>query len=790
MKLAKIRSSLAVLFAMLIIVLAGCGGDSSDSSSTATAEEEYSVNGYVQKGPFVSGSSITIQSLSNKLESLGRTYETTITDDFGSFSMGKRIKGKYVEIIATGFYFNEVSGELSPANYTLRAVSDLSSKESVNVNVLTTLEKDRIIYLMTEGGKSYSDAKAQAETEILTVFNISNSGISSFDGMDISKTGDSNSILLAISAILQGNNSVAELSELISKINLDIKEDGTLDNQAYVDELKTNADNLDLASIKSNIAGRYENLGLTVSIPSFEDFVRNLVPGFDVSDISGNTDENGQAATFTVQLKSPPESDVLISIASSDTTEGTVNPSSLTFTPLNWNTSQMITVTGVDDSEEDGDQTFTVSLDASSSTDSIYASLTSSSISVINEQYYWSIKSSFSGKDTGCAISITSSIIAIVGIYTSYNGNQGSCTAPSGEGYINLYSLDGTSLWSDRLSTVGNFISVKQDSSGNIVMLGSTSTASNNGNGGGTIVKYNSSGTVLWDVTLNPEYRQAIETDSSDNIFTVGRSSSNQQLLAKYNSSGTEQWTATIGEFGGSVTDGRSTAYGIALDTSGNIYMVGSTQYADTFDGHSTFDGSTHTDKQDATLVKYNSSGTKQWSVVLGTTGENDIAFAVDTDSNNDVYITGSTSGNLDGNTNNSFGYSAIFISKFNSSGTKQWTKLTSSSSGQGTYGGKGIVVDSSDNIYVTSSARNGVGLDGNTNLGGSDIILIKYNTDGTKLWTKQSGGSGYDYGFSIDLDSSGNIYITGETTGSIDKYPASGLNYYIIKYDSSGMRL
>ncbi|MBU2646678.1 SBBP repeat-containing protein [bacterium] len=786
----KLNIALVLFLACILISISGCQDDSSDSASiTTTAEEEYSVNGYVQKGPFVSGSSITIQSLSNTLASTGTSYQTTITDDFGTFSMGKKIKGKYVEIIAAGFYFDEVAGVLSSANYTLRAIADLSSKESVNVNVLTTLEKDRIIYLMTEGGKSFSDAKTQAEKEILSIFNISASNTSSFDGMDISKTGDSNAILLAVSAILQGNNSVAELSELISKINLDIKADGTLDNESYKTEIKTNADSLDLAQVRSNLISRYSNLGLTVTIPDFENYAKNLVPGFSITGISGNTDENGQAATFTVKLKSPPESGVLISIASSDATEGTVNPSSLSFAPSNWNTSQMVTVTGVDDNEEDGDQTFTVSLNASNSADSVYASLPSSSISVINEQRYWSIKSNFSGKDAGCAISISSSIIAIVGIYTPNLINLDSCTAPSGEGYVNLYSLDGTSLWSKRLSTVGNFISVKHDSSGNIIALGSTSSASNNGNGGGTIVKYNSSGTVLWNVTLNPEYRQAIETDSSDNIFTVGRSSTNQQLLAKYNSSGTEQWTAAIGEFGGSVSDGRSTAYGIALDASGNIYTVGSTQYADTFDGHNTFDGSTHTDKQDATLVKYNTSGTKQWSAVIGTTGENDLAYAVDTDSNNNVYITGATSGNLDGNTNSTPGYQAIFVSKFNSSGTKQWTKLTSGTSGQGTYGGKGIVIDSSDNIYVTSSARPSVSLDGNTNLGGSDIILIKYNTDGTKLWTKQTGGTGYDFANGIDLDSSGNIFITGETNGNIDKYPASGDNYYIIKYESNGVR-
>ena len=382
---------LALFLFVLLVNISGCqGDDSSGSSSAATTdattdaeEETYSIDGYVQKGPFVSGSAITIQSLSNKLESTGTSYQTTITDDFGTFSMGKKIKGKYVEIIATGFYFDEVAGELSAANYTLRAVADLSSKESVNVNVLTTLEKDRIIYLMTEGGKSFSEAKTQAETEILAVFNISESNASSFDGMNISEEGDSNAILLAISATLQANNSVAQLSELISKINLDIKADGTLDNESYKSELKANAENLDLSAVRSNLVTRYSNLGLTVTIADFEKYAKNLVPGYVVSSLSGNTDETGRTSTFTIRLKSPPESDVLISITSSDTSEGTVSPSTITFTQNNYDTAQTVTITGVDDTDRDGNITYSINM-GSNTSDSNYNGVSITSVSVTN----------------------------------------------------------------------------------------------------------------------------------------------------------------------------------------------------------------------------------------------------------------------------------------------------------------------------------------------------------------------------------------------------------------------
>ena len=76
---------------------------------------------------------------------------------------------------------------------------------------------------------------------------------------------------------------------------------------------------------------------------------------------------------------------------------------------------------------------------------------------------------------------------------------------------------------------------------------------------------------------------------------------------------------------------------------------------------------------------------------------------------------------------------SDIILIKFNSSGTKIWTKQLGTSKGEE---GFEVTIDSSDNIYVTGSTRGG--LDGNTNSGKSDIFLVKYNSSGIKQWTKQ----------------------------------------------------
>ena len=106
--------------------------------------------------------------------------------------------------------------------------------------------------------------------------------------------------------------------------------------------------------------------------------------GFTVSSISGNTTEAGGTATFTVKLNIQPTANVTIGVSSSDTTEGTVSPSLLTFTSANWNANQTVTVTGVNDSLDDGNQSYTVVLAAASSSDSGYSGLNPNDVSVTN----------------------------------------------------------------------------------------------------------------------------------------------------------------------------------------------------------------------------------------------------------------------------------------------------------------------------------------------------------------------------------------------------------------------
>ncbi len=253
------------LFLLIILSIFSC--KKKDDSIDVKA------SGYVQKGPFVSGSQITIQELDDWLVPTGKTYITTTNDDFGSFNLNSTISSRYIEVIANGYYFNEVTGALSTSPITLRALAETSNASNININILTTLTRSRIEYLMNHNDFTFQAARATSEQELLSVFNISATNVSSFTQMNIAGSGTSNAILLAISLTLQSDNSVAELSELISKISLDLREDGDIDDQNIYQEIRNNSQNLNLSSVRNNIENRYASLGQNVSIPRFEDYL-------------------------------------------------------------------------------------------------------------------------------------------------------------------------------------------------------------------------------------------------------------------------------------------------------------------------------------------------------------------------------------------------------------------------------------------------------------------------------------------------------------------------------------
>ena len=251
-------------------------------SSDLVKKEVFS--GYAQKGPFVAGSSVTISELRADLTQTGKTYHTTIFDNSGSFELTNiELVSNYVQLKVEGYYFYEAGGWITSAPITLYALMDIRDVNSANVNVLTHLEKPRVEYLIKQEKKTFSQAKQQAQSEVLAIFGFMPSNTSS-ETLNLTE----NAMLIATSSILQGNRDIpGELAELIAHISEDIRTNGTLNNTDLGSKLMNNAiilttvdvnDNRTILSrIRENLETKYAELGINVNIPDFESYVQAFV---------------------------------------------------------------------------------------------------------------------------------------------------------------------------------------------------------------------------------------------------------------------------------------------------------------------------------------------------------------------------------------------------------------------------------------------------------------------------------------------------------------------------------
>jgi len=225
-------------------------------------EITYNLRGKVEKGPFVQGSRVTVFELNASLVPTGRSFIAETGNDDGSFSLNSvELVSPFVLLDANGFYFNEVSGKLSDAPINLNALVDLRQNVTANVNPLTHLERRRVEHLLANG-KSFPQAKVQAQQEILAVF-----GLSAKWQAEQAELSDNDAILLTVSSILQGFRTEAELTRLMNTFAQDIAQNGEITNKNILASMSNDASRLSTDEISNNLTAYYQSIGVQINVP-------------------------------------------------------------------------------------------------------------------------------------------------------------------------------------------------------------------------------------------------------------------------------------------------------------------------------------------------------------------------------------------------------------------------------------------------------------------------------------------------------------------------------------------
>jgi uncharacterized delta-60 repeat protein len=273
-------------------------------------------------------------------------------------------------------------------------------------------------------------------------------------------------------------------------------------------------------------------------------------------------------------------------------------------------------------------------------------------------------------------------------------------------------------------------------------------------------VKYSATGDTIWTRTfdgtanLNDE-GNGICVDAGGNVYVVGSAQNLNKgydvTILKYNSSGVLQWANCYSSVEDQPKEDKGLA--IAVDLTGNIYITG---YTTTIDGFT-----------DIVTMKFDSHGTQEWvKLEDGISDLNSEGLSIAVSNSGNVYVAGYVS-----NTDNA----DIALLKYTSSGSLEWSPIISGS-GSGEDKAWGVVVDETDNVYITGYI--------NDLYNGFDAYTAKFDTYGTKIWESaiNGSGSGEDKAWGVVVDTDGSVYITGQSADAL-----GNSNYLTAKYSSAG---
>lgn len=232
-------------------------------------------------------------------------------------------------------------------------------------------------------------------------------------------------------------------------------------------------------------------------------------------------------------------------------------------------------------------------------------------------------------------------------------------------------------------------------------------------------------------------------------------------FVSKYSDAGSLLWSRQV--------TSNAANLGVSADAVGNIYVSGTSNYDGVNPGG-----------LEAFVAKYNSSGAVQWTRQLGT-GSDDESYGVSADALGNVFITGYTDGSL-GGTN--AGLQDAWVSKYDAAGNNLWTQQLGSTSFDVSHG---VSADGLGNAYIAGYTGGKL-----TTPSGrfEDAFVAKYDGTGNLLWTRQIGPDADDYAYGVAATSLGDVYIAGETGGSLGGPhigPTGTYDGFVSRFNSAG---
>jgi hypothetical protein len=441
--------------------------------------------------------------------------------------------------------------------------------------------------------------------------------------------------------------------------------------------------------------------------------------------------------------------------------------------------------------------------------------------------------------DTGISLATDDSLNVYMCGYA--DNNAGTIIATSGahqstfgggniDAFLAKFNTHGVRLWATWYGGNGDDwgYGVATDTLGNVFITGYTNTGSagvisttgshqvNNGGGNNGrdafLVKFNRAGVRQWGTYYGgngDDYGEGVSTDPAGNVYLVGKTETisgtaiatagshqsayggwtSDAFLAKFNTNGVRQWGTY---YGGLDMESNASVY---ADRNNNIYMSGCTRSqnaaAMTTPGchQSVFGGST----LKAYLVKFNTSGVRQWGTYYGGSG-NDYSYSICADTSSNVYMIGYSTTTVGtaiatlGSHQSTYGggFSDCYLVKFDVNGVRQWGTY---------YGGTGfeysnaVTTDITGNVYLTGYTDSNTGTviattgSHQTSIAGlADACVAKFTSAGVRVWGTYYGGTGQDYIYSAVSEGIDKVYIAGfssSTTGTFIANPGSHQSYF-----------